>query len=240
MDQPAITQIERRAFRAAPAVETFGVESWTANLGRGSVSRTNSVTTFGTTALDMFEAVALVERRYRARRRPVKFRLTALDAELDDLLFARGYDKSDDVLVMRKEGVVAAPPNGSVHTPGVTSDWQKQYIHFRPADEARAAERAESLAALSLRHATFHLEGRAVGVAVLDAAWVGLFDMAVDPQCRRQSLGRRLGLDMLSWAALYGAQSSYLQVEAANFAARQLYVDLGFEDSYRYWYRSRD
>lgn len=240
MAQALIAGIEQRVFRAAPAAETFRVEGWVGNLGRGSVGRTNSLTTFGSKPWDAFEAVETAERRYRSRNRAVRFRLTELDAEVDDLLFARGYQRSAEVLVMTLSPIIAADAAGSTMTRGVTPVWLEQYRAFRPDTEGRTAERGESLAALSLTHGVFSLEQGAVGVTVVDTGWAGMFDLAVDPSRRRAGLGRRLSQDMLSWAVGQGAGSAYLQVEASNQAASDLYQSLGFSEAYRYWYRSRD
>jgi RimJ/RimL family protein N-acetyltransferase len=44
---------------------------------------------------------------------------------------------------------------------------------------------------------------------------------------------------LLSYAAGAGARHAYLQVDAANDAARRLYARAGFADRYAYWYRAR-
>lgn len=212
---------------------------WSVNLGRGEVGRMNSVTTFGHVPYEMFEAVETVERRYRARRRQVVFRLTPLDTELDDLLFARGYDRSEEIVVMQAP-VRSGDQERIEILAGVTAGWLERYAAFRPAGPARAAEIGESLAALSLLHATFGVEEAAVGTAVLQGRWAGLFNVAVDPDRRRLGLGRRVSQGMLDWAARGGAEQAYLQVEEGNQAAMALYRSLGFEEAYRYWYRRRE
>jgi ribosomal protein S18 acetylase RimI-like enzyme len=232
-------EIERLGWSAAPAAESSTVSGWSMNLGRGEVGRMNSVTTFGQVPYEMFEAVESVERRYRARRRQVVFRLTPLDSELDDLLFARGYDRSEEILVMAAP-VSADEQEGIEVLAGVTGGWLERYAAFRPAGSSRVAEIGESLAGLALPHATFMVAEAAVGTAVLHGPWAGLFNVAVDPARRRQGLGRRVSLGMLDWAARAGAERAYLQVEEANQAAVALYRSLGFDETYRYWYRRRE
>jgi ribosomal protein S18 acetylase RimI-like enzyme len=237
--RPLIVEIERLGWAAAPAAESSTVSGWSVNLGRGEVGRMNSVTTFGHVPDDIFETVETVERRYRSRRRPVAFRLTPLDAELDDLLFARGYDRSEEILVMQAP-VNAGDREGIEILAGVTGRWLERYAAFRPSGPARAAEIGESLASLALPHATFLFAEAAVGTAVVDGRWAGLFNVAVDPARRRQGLGRTLSRGMLDWAAWAGAERAYLQVEEGNLEARGLYRSLGFEAAYRYWYRRRE
>ena len=45
---------------------------------------------------------------------------------------------------------------------------------------------------------------------------------------------------LLREASRRGAKRAYLQVVKGNIAARSLYLSLGFEDFYTYWFRSRD
>jgi len=42
---------------------------------------------------------------------------------------------------------------------------------------------------------------------------------------------------MLHWGKQHGAQYAYLQVVGTNLAAQQMYVKLGFQERYQYWYR---
>jgi ribosomal protein S18 acetylase RimI-like enzyme len=105
-------------------------------------------------------------------------------------------------------------------------------------DELRSAEIAESLAALTLDHATFGLPG-AVGLAVADGALCGLFDIAVARDRRRAGLGSRITSAAMRWGAARRCSIAYLQVTDGNRAARGLYDKLGFEERYRYWYRTR-
>jgi N-acetylglutamate synthase len=238
-----IAELERVALRALPAVESTALDGWHLPFGRGQVRRMNAVTTFGIASWDSFEAVETIERRYGSRRRPVIFRLTALDAELDDLLFARGYEKSDEVSVMTAPA--AGRPNDSVTWTGaVTPGWLDDLERLGGYTEARVAEIGESLSGLTLPHAVFRIgQGggsptAAVGMAVLDSEWAGIFDIAVDPEQRRRGLGTTITSAMLSWGAERGATSAYLQVMTDNTAALSLYTGLGFSELYRYWYRT--
>jgi ribosomal protein S18 acetylase RimI-like enzyme len=74
-------------------------------------------------------------------------------------------------------------------------------------------------------------------LAVRDGRHVGIFDVVVSPQHRRQGHGRALMQALLQWAQGDGATSAYLQVTGSNAAARSLYASLGFEPAYAYHYR---
>ncbi|MBS1709161.1 MAG: ribosomal protein S18-alanine N-acetyltransferase [Armatimonadetes bacterium] len=72
--------------------------------------------------------------------------------------------------------------------------------------------------------------GRVVGFA---AGWVladelHIINVAVDPQCRRQGLGRKMLVELLLHAQEKGVTCATLEVRAGNAAAIALYEDLGF------------
>jgi ribosomal protein S18 acetylase RimI-like enzyme len=68
---------------------------------------------------------------------------------------------------------------------------------------------------------------------------VGLFNIAVHKEYRRNGLGQALVASILERARGLGAEQAYLQVVEANEAARSLYAKIGFADEYRYWYRKK-
>lgn len=237
MDRELILDLERRSTRALPPAEAVQLGEWRLALGRGSVGRLNSCTTFGDSPRrDMFERIEAVERRYAGRGRLAKFRLTPLDVHLDGRLETRGYTRSGEVTVMT--GPVGGEPATDVAAARAAGpSWLERYAAWGGHDELRTAEIAESLGALTLDLGVFSSPA-AIGAAVLDPPWVGLFDLVTDPARRRQGHARRLTSTVLAWAAEAGADRSYLQVVATNTAAIAMYDSLGFTEAYRYWYRT--
>jgi len=68
---------------------------------------------------------------------------------------------------------------------------------------------------------------------------VGLYDIFTAPAARGRGLATAFCAALLGRAAHAGARTAYLQVDAANAPARQVYFKLGFQDGYTYHYRSR-
>jgi ribosomal protein S18 acetylase RimI-like enzyme len=88
--------------------------------------------------------------------------------------------------------------------------------------------------------ASISLDGRrvALGLAVAERGYVGLFDIIVDSQVRNQGLGRRVVSRLLDWArAEEAAHTAHLAVMCDNAPALRLYANLGFREVYTYWYR---
>lgn len=236
MDRELILELERAGLRAMPPAETVRFGEWLAAIGRGSVSRLNSCSALGDSPRRaMFERIEQVERRYARRGRETVFRLTGLDTHLDGRLQTRGYERSDEVLVM------VAPADGTpdpavtiASAPGPT--WTSRFRAWSGRDDVGADEIIESLGSIRLDVGVFHSD-HAVGAAVRDGDLVGLFDIAVDPGARRSGHGMAISEAMVAWGAAQGAARAYLQVLATNEPAVALYRSLGFTDSHRYWYR---
>ena len=81
---------------------------------------------------------------------------------------------------------------------------------------------------------------QACGQFARDADLVGLYDIFTAPAARGRGLARALCARLLQMARDEGARTAYLQVDAANGAARKVYARLGFQEAYTYHYRSRE
>jgi len=74
---------------------------------------------------------------------------------------------------------------------------------------------------------------------VLEAPWVGLYDIVTRPDARRRGHAGRVVNSLMAWGRDNGAASAYLQVMIDNAPALALYAKLGFREAYQYAYRSR-
>jgi GNAT superfamily N-acetyltransferase len=88
-------------------------------------------------------------------------------------------------------------------------------------------------------YATIRREGRslAIGRAVAERGFAGVFGMATLPEARGQGLGTEVLAALAGWAAGHGATRLYLQVDDDNAGAVRLYRRAGFEPVYAYHYR---
>lgn len=72
--------------------------------------------------------------------------------------------------------------------------------------------------------------------AAFTPGWMGIFDVHVRPEHRREGLGRALMGSAGREGSARGARSTYLQVSGENHAAVALYESLGFTVHHEYWY----
>jgi ribosomal protein S18 acetylase RimI-like enzyme len=124
---------------------------------------------------------------------------------------------------------------------GVTSSWLQlisKWVGIPPDREPLHRAILEGIRPAAA-FARIRVAGRdvACGLAVREPPWVGLFDLATDPERRGEGIGTALVTGLLGWGAAGGAPRAYLQVVAENDGAVRLYRRLGFRDAYRYWYR---
>lgn len=78
----------------------------------------------------------------------------------------------------------------------------------------------------------------AVGRAVADTGWAGVFGMATLPQARGKGAARHLLAALAGWAGAHQADRMYLQVEHDNGPALRLYERAGFGEMSGYHYRT--
>ena len=77
------------------------------------------------------------------------------------------------------------------------------------------------------------MDGKLVGmiVAWLIVSEVHVATLATHPDFRRQGIGKKLLAYALRELRNEGAQSSFLEVRASNFAAQEMYRKFGYEES---------
>jgi ribosomal protein S18 acetylase RimI-like enzyme len=230
----------------------FDVGGWEVRFAGGYTGRANSVNPFGPASGDLDANLRRCEDLFRERElRPV-FRITPCvdPPDLDRRLEERGYVRRSDTRVMIREPD-AAPPEPRTPGPrrdvdllieeGVTASWLQlisKWVGIPPEREPLHRAILEAIEP-GAAFARVRESGRdaACGLAVREPPWVGLFDLATDPDRRGRGLGTALVSGLLGWGAAGDAPRGYLQVTADNGGAIRLYRRLGFRDAYPYWYR---
>lgn len=262
--------LDELAANATVAPITRLVDGWLAKAAPGlPFRRANAVLAPSGAGADpraTVHALDVLEAWYRSRGQRLLVQVPSGEVALDALLDARGLtvEAPVDVFVAEVEPVadsasragdrmrVAAQEAGGravdVHVEvGLVDEWAlSSGVQHRDGAPSRARTEAyvRMLAVLGAdaMAATAVADGEtvAVGFAVLERGWAGIYGMATAEAWRRRGLGGALLGALVIEARSRSAHHLYLQVEVDNVAAQALYRGLGFTRSHGYHYRVSD
>ena len=215
--------------------------------------RSNSTLPHGGDRFGLETRIGMVEDFYRHRELPVRFQMSpaALPEGLDDVLEARGYEIEEPTLVLVAETarVVERTQGHDARevTVGDAIDeyWVAEYASAYGDDEVgrsrlRAYAHLLQRLAPAIGTAVLPVDATpgAIGLGVLERGWAGVYAMGTRREARRRGAATSILHALARWGHSRDAARMYLQVEAMNDGARQLYTRAGFEMAYRYHYRT--
>jgi N-acetylglutamate synthase len=201
---------------------------------------------------DLSAAIAAAEDFYAGHGAPARFQVCpACPADLDEALARRRYGRSGAVSLQLAATRTLARHHGSRQdraatlrvdvTESLDAQWLRLLLAAQepdadPAAEWRLLQRVDRPSAF----ATAHISGRpvAVGRAVADTGWVGVFGMATLPADRGRGAASAVLAGLADWAASRGCAHMYLQVTHDSGSARRLYRRAGFREACTYHYRT--
>ncbi|HYN96597.1 MAG TPA: GNAT family N-acetyltransferase [Pilimelia sp.] len=240
--------VQERAARAFPPVVQERADGWWLRHADGSAWWASSVLPHGDAApADLPGRVRSAEEFYARHGSPARFQISpgACSTGLDEALGRRGY-RVDSPMSLRwapTAHVLERLGQGDlpVHVDESATDaWFGAWLAVHGIGDDPAPERA-LLRRVDRRTAYASvLAGTdviAVGRAVSETGWAGVFGMATLPHARGRGAARRVLAALAGWAAAHGAARMYLQVECHNTAAGRLYERAGFRELCRYHYR---
>ncbi len=220
-------------------------DGWLLRLADGYTRRANSVYALYPSMTDTLEKIAHCEQMYQSRGQDCVFKMSAAvqPSNLDAILEEQGYeaDAATSVQTFDLKGV-GLPDAAVVRLDTeVTEAWLAAFCHLNDVDARRLPTMTRMLNSIvpAKCFAALQRNGEtvAVGLAVAEGGYVGLFDIVTAAHARNQGLGTQLILHLLNWGILSGASRAYLQVMQNNAPALRLYAKLGFREQYQYWYR---
>ncbi|KUO04414.1 acetyltransferase [Streptomyces caeruleatus] len=238
-----LAHVSTRAWRP---VESEMLGAWELRAASGFTRRANSVLPLGDPGMPLPDALDVVRRWYGERGLPAYVQ-TATGAEGTQELLCAELERLGWVREVSAEMWIGAlaPVADRGEDAGV--------VLSREADEAwlaRYQRKGVSEVALkvlgsgpSVWFATVPGAGggapAAIGRCVVDGRWAGFAAVEVDPALRRQGLATRVMTALARRALDEGASAAWLQVEAENVGAREMYAGMGFGAHHSYHhYRS--
>lgn len=164
---------------------------------------------------------------------------------LDAHLAAVGMERLDDTRVMvlaDPDGVGAKGDDSTIEAveAGVFAEWIGRQRGSNAAERRAHADRLANAPVPPVAVLRRDAMGAVVacGQMTSEGTITGLYDVFTAPRARGEGHAEAVCQHLLRAAVERGAQVAYLQVDAANTAARRLYARMGFVDAYAYHYRS--
>ena len=227
------------------------LDGWLIRLSPGKAKRSRCINALAQGRLPLVDMLARCQHAFEQAGLPLVVRLTPFSqpTDLDQQLAALGWSFFDDTRVMIKPDLTTLPavelPAGCRLQKASHAEYALAVGQMRGSSSTEIAAHAERMREAPVRYEGMLMmsadnELLACGQFAREAGLVGLYDIFTVPTYRRQGLGERLCVSLLSLAREQGAQSAYLQVSADNHAARSIYRRLGFVDGYSYHYRTPD
>ncbi|AXT85738.1 hypothetical protein C6I20_11430 [Aeromicrobium sp. A1-2] len=229
--------LTRITSRGWPAIDSAQLGDWELRASRGFTGRGNSVAVHGSAGLPFVDAVDQVRNFYATHKIPALAQLVVGSSAEREFLDAGWVPKRDYYggAVVQVADLHATYPRDreAVVSDVVDDEWLAAY---RRADEDPVTAREVLQAPRTVGFVSIGTPVRAIARIVVTGEWAGISAVEVDPDARRQGLGRRIVDTSLAWAVEHGADKAYLQTMRSNWVALALYEPYGFVDHHDYRY----
>jgi ribosomal protein S18 acetylase RimI-like enzyme len=240
-----IRTIEELSMNAWPAIQSMLYDGWVLRSADGYTKRANSVYPLYPSEINLDEKIKFCASFYRTRGLPAVFKMTqaSTPADLDSRLDALGYhtDSPTSVQTLDLKQMNSEEPTDVDLTSDDTEAWHESFARMNNVGSDHRATHENILRAImpDRCYASISMDGNIIGcgLSVLQAGYLGIFDIVVDLDHRGHGHGTHLMQALLAWGKRAGANASYLQVMCNNQPALRLYEKLGFLEKYQYWYR---
>jgi ribosomal protein S18 acetylase RimI-like enzyme len=252
LDEALLSRIEDAGINASAPLQQRWLDGWLIRYSPGKARRSRCIHALAPGRMPLRDRLDAAAEVYASAGLPMVFRITpyTCPSELDAALAGLGFTRMDETCVLVRQlpqGYTALAPlpagtHGTTLTAGQVARALADMRQSAPDQEAGHLQRLQTspvpYRAWAIRRSS-DAEVLACGQCAQESQWVGLYDVHTREAHRHLGLARALCDQMLAQAAANGATQAYLQVEAANHAARSVYESLGFVAAYTYHYRQR-
>jgi len=243
-----IRTLEEFSMNAWPVMRVIHYDGWVLRAANGYTKRANSVHPLYESKLDLDEKIGFCETFYHDQSQPTVFKMTASSTPsgLDTRLEALGYLKESLTSIQTLDlGIGSYASTAGVDLASTdTKTWHAAFARMNNVSAEHRAIHENILRAIlpDKCYASIQQDGHIIGcgLGVRQAGYLGIFDIVIDPDHRKQGHGEQLMVALLTWGRDHGAWMAYLQVMCDNEPALRLYEKLGFQEQYQYWYRAKD
>ncbi len=208
-----IRLLEEISLNAWPALHTIFLDGWVLRFASGYTRRANSANPLYPSSQALPGKTETCERLYSVQGLKCIFKLTHASElpGLDAYLAEAGYRMEARTSVQLLNLDLCsfhADPEVELHSEFL-ADWHEAYCRLNGVVPLHhlTVRRLLELQILPKRLAMMRHEGKVVacGLAVKQSPYIGIFDVVVDMEMRRQGYGRKLVESLLSWGKKEGA-----------------------------------
>ena len=252
IDLALLQRIEDSSLNASAPPQQRWLDGWIVRFNPGKAKRARCINAVAQGTRSPQAKLAECEALFREAGLPLVVRITPFTqpAGLDAHLAGQGWRVFDDTRVMVLPQLAQLPADTSGHPP---TGWAEAVEDAQAFAHTVGALRGSSPVEIEahaqrVAHSPVPYTGvvwrdgagrvQVCGQIAREGDLVGLYDVFTAPAARGRGLATAFCAGLLGRACHAGARTAYLQVDAANAAARQVYLKLGFRDGYTYHYRS--
>jgi ribosomal protein S18 acetylase RimI-like enzyme len=247
LDKQFIRFIQEISTNAWPAKYYYLLDGWIVRISEGVTKRANSVIPLTYYGRNLQESIQFVEAIYSKNNLSVIFQLPDYfePQNLLEILKENNYKIIDETRVMAASiaGMSDIPVNQNYSyqkTPEANDVW----FNTLSASERGTQERIEGQKAIIGRilqpkcffSAKYEEKTIGVGMGVIEQGYLGIYDMIVNPEYRRQGIAASIIAKMVEWGKANACHNVYLCVQGDNQGAIALYEKVGLKESFRYRY----
>lgn len=250
-----IRRIEELSMNAFPSEKLLQYDGWIIRGTPGNLTkRINSVNPLYPSTQSIDEKIKVAEDFFSNYGAPTVFKMTeaALPSDLDDVLCQRGYEEKSRTLILTKdlikdqssrEDLIFSknPDFEDIELSFVlTNDWLNKFCSVSGKSDSARMALSNVLTKIVPTTIYVAINDIACGMGVIDSGYIGIYNIFVKESHRKTGLGMKIMNAILALGLENGADKTYLQVEASNIPAVNMYMKLGYEKSHEYWYRVKD
>ncbi|UCG02310.1 MAG: GNAT family N-acetyltransferase [Candidatus Heimdallarchaeota archaeon] len=236
-----------------PAKEYFFLNGWILRFTDGATSRANSVLLLYYFGSHLEEDISLVEKTYQIHNLPTKFMLHDYYApsELKSKLMTLNYQIDPIVDIMGNKidnlhQISSSKEYNYINYTDKPKEWSEAFIRL---ETNRSFEEKRGILGIMDRiifpkkeYFAATTGNRIVGIVlgVVERHYLGIMDLIVDPNYRRQGIATSLLNMVVEWARECGCNHIFLQVVRENHSAVSLYRKMNFKRLYSYFYMTKE
>ncbi|MGN0145476.1 MAG: GNAT family N-acetyltransferase [Clostridium sp.] len=240
--------IERTILNSIPSKNTILLDNWLIRLNEGYTYRANCVCPFQyDNTLNLDNKIKYCEKIFTKNCLPTVFKVSPdLQEGLGTVLETKGYKKIKTVnaMICTLNADYSNIPKCITLKNSADSDWLNASAILTGIDKSLFDIHCRSIQNLAIESVFVQAvkDNKIIGCGygTIEGDYVGIYDLHVDINYRKQGIGNGICDAILSYGREHGAYNGYLIVNSLNENAIKIYKNKGFAKAYEYYFYKKD